>query len=111
MDTANYFFVLFLATITFTRILLRVKPLSGPTIKGLRLHHYMYGLVLIPFGFILDSVTLYAVGWGLFADEVGVVLFKFKTYEEYYSKTSLVSVIVIIILVFLFREKIIFWLS
>ena len=72
----NYFFAVFLLTILITRIFLYYKPVASPTIKGLRLHHYMYGLVLAVVGFVLSNITLYGVGLGLFVDELTYILIR-----------------------------------
>ena len=54
MIQGDYFFLVFLGTIAVTRLLLLSKR-SSPTIKGFRLRHYMYGLVLIVLAFIFDN--------------------------------------------------------
>jgi len=63
------FFLIFILTIIITRVSLFIAGLYvsdadnlGVTLFGLRLHHYMYGLVLIPLGIVFAKVFLYALG-------------------------------------------------
>ncbi len=45
MNPENVFFLVFLATVLVTRIYLYFWPIPSPTIRGFRLHHYMYGII------------------------------------------------------------------
>ena len=108
MEIELYFFVIFFITILLTRVFLYVHPTPAPTINGFRAHHYMYGLILAPAGALLGSVTIFAVGAGLFVDELGYLLIGGKTHEENYSKTSLVLLVIFIVLAYIFREQILF---
>lgn len=78
-----------LATVIVTRIFLYLKPISSPTIRNFEMHHYMYGLALIPLGIYLESIALYAIGFGLFVDELTFVLIKGRDHKDNYSKKSL----------------------
>ena len=64
----------------------------------------MYGLALIPMGIVLSNITVYALGWGLFVDELGYLLIGGKTHQDNYSRASLFLVVIFIILTFIFRE-------
>lgn len=109
MEIKLYFFVIFFITIFVTRVFLYIHPTPAPTIKGFRTHHYMYGLVLATAGVLLGSVTLYAVGIGLFIDEFGYLLIGGKTHEENYSKTSLLLLALFVVLAYIFRGQLLFW--
>ena len=109
MEIKLYFFVIFLITILLTRVFLYIHPTPAPTISGFRTHHYMYGLVLALAGALFGSVTIFAVGVGLFVDELGYLLIGGKTHEENYSKASLILLSIFIVLAYIFREQMLFW--
>ena len=109
MEVKLYFFIIFFITILVTRVFLYVHPTPSPTINGFRTHHYMYGLVLAPTGALLGSVTVFAVGVGLFVDELGYLLIGGKNHEENYSKASLLLLTLFILLAYIFREQMLFW--
>ena len=103
----NYFFLIFAVTIILTRLILYfypVLPFPAPTIGKFRIHHYMYGLVAIILGFISQSILIYAIGLGLFIDELTFLLMGGKTHEDNYSKISLLGTLIFIVIVFLFRR-------
>lgn len=89
MSEEIYFFIIFLATILITRLLLYFKPIPSPTVKGFRLHHYMYGLLLMIIGALLKSTTIYAVGLALFLDEFPYLIHESGTHgdKEFNKKT------------------------
>jgi hypothetical protein len=102
----HYFFLLFLVTILATRIFLYIKPVASPTIKGFRIHHWMYGVILIILSFIVSSIALYAVGLGLFVDEFSYILIGGKTHKDNYSIKSLFGTLLFVILVYIFQTQI-----
>ncbi len=69
----------------------------------------MYGLTLIPIGIVLSNITVYALGWGLFVDELGYLLLGGKTHHDNYSRASLFLLGIFIILTFIFRELLLLW--
>lgn len=69
----NFFFI-FVITIIVTRVILYFYPIPAPTIKRFRIHHYMYGVTGIIMGFLINSMVIYAVGFGLFIDELTYIL-------------------------------------
>ena len=107
METSNYFFLIFLTTIVLTRLWLFIKPISSPTIKGFKLHHYMYGLVNIVISFFISNITLYAVGFGLFIDEIIFLIpnpSKPFHYKEYNSIKGRLGTLFFIILVYILKS-------
>lgn len=106
---ADLFFAIFAATILFTRIFLYLKPTPAPTIKGLRLHHWMFGVVIAAVGFLTNSLVLWAVGLGLFADELAYLAIGGKTHADNYSARSLIGLLILVIAVFIFRSQLISW--
>lgn len=98
----------FLGTILLTRVFLCVFPLESPTIHGFRLHHYMYGLILMPTGIFFSDVLLFAVGLGLFVDEVGFLAIGGETHEDNFSPASF-AILLGLVLTVLFSRSL--WLS
>lgn len=95
---------MFLATILVTRIFLYFCPTPSPTLGAVRLHHYMYGVVAIVLGVALNILTLFAIGLGLFIDELTFLLIKGKTHKDNYSKISLLGTLFLVIIIF-FTQK------
>lgn len=106
MYKTSRFFSIFLFTIAITRVFLYFNPTPSPTIHGFRTHHYMYGLVLAPIGIAAGSVVLFAIGVGLFVDELGYLLIGGQTHADNYSASSLLLLCIFIILIYLNRNKI-----
>jgi hypothetical protein len=103
----DYFFSVFLATIVITRIFLLLNPTPAPTIGNVRIHHYMYGLVGIAIALVIHSLILYAIGLGLFVDELTYLIIGGKTHRDNYSGISLSGTFILIIIVFFLRN----WLT
>jgi hypothetical protein len=104
---SNYFFLIFAITIVITRVVVFLYPISSPAIGKFRVHHYMYGLVVSPIGLATHSIIVYAIGLGLFADELAYLLIGGKTHQDNYSKLSLLGTLILMILVFILRDYII----
>ena len=97
------FYVVFVTVLT-ARILLFVYPTPGPTIRGFRIHHWMLGAVLIPLGLLNESLFMYAVGIGLFIDELTFLLLRGSSHTDNYSKVSVIGTLIFLTLVFLARD-------
>ena len=108
MALSDQFFIIFLATIIIVRIFLFLKPISAPTIWDTRTHHYMYGIVGIVIGLIINSPVIYAIGAALFVDELTYLLIGGKTHKDNYSLRSLLGTALLVLLVFVFRQYLIF---
>lgn len=113
MINGDYFFLIFLGTIAFTRLLLLAK-IAGPTIKGFRVRHYMEGIVLIVLAYLIKDLTIFAIGFGLVIDELPVILAKgpghkdehWRGCEDYHTPWSTAGVFTLIFLTYLFRNAI-----
>lgn len=92
------FSILVAGTVVITRIWLYMRPRASPTILGFRLHHYMFGLVGIVAGLVLHMLAVYAIGMGLFIDEVTFLLIGGRTHEDNYSKASLAGTALLVCL-------------
>lgn len=104
MILADQFFIIVAATVLVTRVFLFLYPMPTPKIGSFRPHHWMTGLALIPIGLVFHSVWIYAIGIGLFIDELTFALMRGKSHEDNYSRTSLIGVAVLLILVFTTRN-------
>ena len=104
MDQASQFFSIFLATVLLVRIFLYFKPISSPTIAGIRLHHWMFGVVGMPVALLIHSIPLYALSLGVFVDELPFLLMGGKNHKDNYSWLSVSGVVVLCLLVVLFKE-------
>ena len=101
------FFAIFLVTILMVRIILYIKPLPAPTIRGWRTHHWMYGLVLIILSVIFKIIPLFAIGLAFFVDELTFLLMRGKTHADNYSRISLVGTFFFVVIIYLFRSSLI----
>ena len=112
MTSGDYFFLIVLGTVAATRFFLFLTKLPAPSIKGFRTRHYMYGLILILVAFFSHSLTIYAVGLGLFVDELPAILVKGPGHKEeqwngceaYYTPWCFAGVLILIFLTYLFRD-------
>jgi len=104
MSQGSVFFLIVLITVLTVRTALYIRPMSGPTLAGVRIHHYVYGLIAIGIGLLLDSLIVYGIGFGLFIDELAFLLLRGKTHEDNYSKLSLIGTAFFLLLTFLFRD-------
>ena len=104
-STPDTFFLFLLTTIALTRVWLFRRPMKSPTIKGFRLHHYMYGIVILVAGLIFKSLLAYSVGAGLIVDEIPLFLFpKTASWKEYESKTAFTGILLLLVVIYLFRN-------
>lgn len=99
----NQFFLIFLATIVIVRIFVYLFPIPAPTIGKFRTHHYMFGIAGMIAGFFTGSIVLYAIGLGLFVDELTYLLIGGRTHEDNYSKISLLGTLFFVAVVFVLR--------
>lgn len=76
-----------------------------PSLRGVRIHHYVYGMVLCLIGLYIRSVGLIAIGFGLIADEVWFVVGLHGDDTRYLSRSSLIGSAVMLLIVFLFRNQ------
>src|SRR3989338_2037622 len=104
---SDQFFLIFISTIIITRLVVYLFPIPSPTIKSFRLHHYMFGIIGIVIGLLFSSILIYAIGIGLFIDELAYILIGGKTHKDNYSKKSLLGTVFFILLVFIFKNYLI----
>ena len=76
----------------------------SPTVYGFRLHHYMYGLAFIILAFFTSSLTLYGIGLGLFVDQLPLFTKRKWHWDDYDSIQCRLAVLLIIVVVYEFRN-------
>lgn len=103
--SSDIFFLLVLATVVVARLLLFFKPISSPTVWGLRLRHWMYGVVGILLGLTIQCLPIYAIGFGLWIDELSYIIIGGRTHRDNYSAASIGGTIILIFLTFAFRAE------
>lgn len=110
MSQPDLFFVTVLLTVLLIRVWIIFVKIGSPKLKYLKLHHYMYGFVILAISFIFSNIIIYGIGFAFVLDEIPVVLKHGNTFawDEYDSKFSRVGVIVCLILTFIFRNYLFF---
>ncbi len=101
----NQFYLVFLTVILATRLFLYLRPTPGPTVFRIRIHHYVFGIILIPIGFLAHSLIIYAAGLALLVDELTFLAIGGGTHDDNYSTLSLAGTALLCLLVFLFRAQ------
>jgi uncharacterized membrane protein YdjX (TVP38/TMEM64 family) len=71
----------------------------------------MYGILGIIIGLISSSIIVYAIGLGLFVDELTYVLIGGKTHKDNYSKISLIGTLCFIIIVFILKNYLVSFIN
>ncbi len=115
MPLGDYFFLIFLAVIVATRLLLIRNVFDPFYIKKFRVRHYMYGVVLILLAFANNNLTMLAIGAGLFIDELPLILMKglghddkeWRGDKDYHMEWTAVGVLLFVFLVYMFRKFIV----
>lgn len=98
---------IFTATVAVVRAALWLWPTPSPTVRGFRLHHWMFGAALVvlvaalywraPLAAIpAPAAALSAIGTGLFADEATFLWIGGKTHADNYSRASLAGTALIV---------------
>ena len=105
---ANEFFLIFLGTIIVSRLVLLNRKIYSPTIFGVRLHHYMYGIILTMISFLISDIYLYAIGLGLFVDQLPLFFIWRKwEWKDCYSIYYFVKLFICVLVIFLLKNYLI----
>jgi hypothetical protein len=99
----SLFFVVTIS-VSVTRLVLYLFPVSSPTILGFRIHHYMYGILAVALGLASRNLLVYSVGIGLSIDEATYLLMRGKSHRDNYSAISLIGTGVLLVVTFLARN-------
>ena len=68
----------------------------------------MIGIILAVMGFLFSDIVVYGIGFGLFVDELPYLIIRGKNHQDNYSLNSLADLLVCIILVYIFRDHLVF---
>ena len=64
--------------------------MASPNIGRFKMHHYMYGIIMLAVGLALKNLIAYSVGFGLIIDELPLFLFpKDAHWKEYNQRKHL----------------------
>lgn len=111
MSIFDKFFLFTLLTIIVTRISVYIFNKPSPTIKGIRTHHWMYGLLFTIIFFIISrfytNIYLLAISLGIFLDEIGFIILRGKSHEDNYSPQSFMIILIFILLLFIIKKPLI----
>ena len=65
----------------------------------------MYGIALVGISLVASSRLVFAVGLGLFVDELTYLLIQGKTHSDNYSFKSLTGTVIFMVLAYVFRDQ------
>lgn len=104
---SNTFFLIFFVTVLIVRLYLFVIPIPSRTFRGMKIHHYAYGLVGICVGIFLHSFIVYAISLGFFVDELTYLFIRGNDHDDYFQKVSVLGTLVFVIIVFFLKDYLI----
>ena len=114
MNKVTQFTLIFIITLLLTRVGVYLGglifthwlklPLPENTFFGIRIHHYVFGIILMLIGYLIKNTALSAVGMALFIDELTFLIIGGKTHEDNYSFVSILGTIILGGLVIIFRR-------
>jgi hypothetical protein len=64
----------------------------------------MYGVAGIVLGFLFHSITIYAIGLGLFVGQLTYLLIQGQSHADNYSRISLLGTTLFVVLVFFLQN-------
>jgi len=67
----------------------------------------MYGALGIIAGLIFKSISVYAIGLGLFVDELTFILIRGKNHKDNYSTASLIGTAIFVLIVFVLKDHLV----
>jgi len=113
MKKGDLFYIFSFITFLFVRIYLFLFQNKHIYIRGILIHHFYIGLILFLTGIFLFkfyqtfSLVIFGVGAGLIVDELVFILLGGGLTPQYLSPISFNGAIVCMILLFIFRKKVV----
>ncbi len=108
MDVGTQLFIWFAGTVLLTRIFLFLHPMESPTIRGFRMHHWMYGAAGIPLSMFVVSLPIFGVSLGLFVDELMLIMIHKHLGKEgsaaYHSLPSMGGALLFVLVIFFLKD-------
>ncbi len=111
MKRDNIFYIIFALTVLAIRLEVFIFPANKIIINGLKINHFWIGAIFVLVAlFSLKNynalkIILFPVGLGLLADELFFMIFSNRTINDYWSVYSITGLLIIMTIVFIFREK------
>jgi hypothetical protein len=107
MKRENLFYLVFVLAIVVIRLLVFLIPEVDFKIGEIVIHHFWIGAILIVLGFLFlkTRIYLFGIGFGLAIDQVVFLVLGGGGDSEYWAFPSLVGVVVLAVVVYLFRKK------
>lgn len=109
----DLFYLLILLTILVTRISIILVPEVDIKLSNIIIHHFWFGVILIVLGFFISKkrvdskILIYGIGTGLIIDQFVFMLLGAGQDKEYWALPSLLGTIIIAVIIFPVRTKII----
>jgi hypothetical protein len=113
MKKENLLLLIVTATVILTRAAVLIVPEKDLTFQGITIHHFWFGFPLIIASLILPKKYLpakiftLAIGLGLIIDQLIFILLGAGKDKEYWSIISTVSPIILLIVVYQLKNKLI----
>jgi hypothetical protein len=112
MKKGNIFYLIFILTILAIRTWVFFFPQKKLIINGMAIHHFWIGAIIILSVLLLLNnynrlkSILFPIGLGLTADELTFIVLGGGTVRNYWSAYSVFGTLIILIVIFLTRKKI-----
>lgn len=111
MKRVNIFYIIFVLTILAIRLEVFIFPANKIIVNGLRVNHFWIGSILVLITLLslknykALKMIIFPIGLGLVADELTFMIFSNRTITDYWSVYSIAGLVISMIIVFIFREK------
>ena len=111
MKKENIFFIILTLTILLIRTEVFLYPSNHVSTNGLVVNHFWIGVIFILFVLFLSKsynkskLVIFSIGLALVVDELTFIIFSSRTINDYWSVYSILGVIIIMIIIFMYRGK------
>ena len=111
MKRENIFYIASALTVLAIRLEVFIFPANKIMVDGMRVNHFWIGAILVLVAlFLLKNynalkMIIFPIGLGLAADELTFMIFSHRTINDYWSVYSIAGLVISMIIVFIFREK------
>lgn len=111
MKRSNIFYLIFVLTILAIRLEVFLFPTNKIIVDGIRINHFWIGVIFILIvlfllkNYNLFKMVLFSIGLGIVADELIFMILGDRTINAYWSVYSITGLIISMVIVFIFREK------
>ncbi len=116
MKRRNLFYLLFVSTVIVIRLGVFFVPNVDFTFLDFVLHHFWFGILLISVSFLFMKkkhfrIILFAIGCGLFVDELAFMMMGAGGDNEYWGWLSVGGTILIGCIVGIFRKNLLIFIQ